>query len=33
MLDQGRNLRSQYSGEIAQRSSQLNVSDLLALGR
>ena len=32
MLDQGRNLRTQYSGEIAQRSSQLNVSDLLALG-
>ena len=32
MLDQGRNLRSQYSGEIAQRSSQLNVSDLLKLG-
>ena len=29
---QGRNLRTQYSGEIAQRSSQLNVSDLLKLG-
>ena len=33
MLDQGRDLRNQYSSQITQRSSQLNFSDLLALRR
>jgi uncharacterized protein (DUF697 family) len=33
MLSQGRQLRTQYAGEIAQRSSQLNFSDLVSLGK
>jgi uncharacterized protein (DUF697 family) len=33
MLSQGRALKTQYAGEIAQRSSQLNFSDLVSLGR
>ena len=31
MLDQGRSLKATYAGQIAQRASQLNVSDLLPL--
>ena len=33
MLQQGRELKSQYAGDISHRSTQLNAADLLSLGR